>query len=104
MGWIIVLIVPLPSLLMEDVHFREGFLCWVPKIAMLHVVYGMITYYLIPVSLIILIYVYIYIKIDSSTNNVARRNNRDMEVLRSIMILFSVYIGGAIPTMSINGY
>lgn len=98
-GWAIVFLVPLPSLLTKDIYFREGILCWVPKTAMSHVAYGVVTYYLIPISLIIIIYLYIYMKIRHSANNVRRRNRRDMEIFRRIMILFCVYIGGAIPTL-----
>lgn len=103
-GWIVVIIIPLPALVTKDIYFREGFLCWVPKKYMLHVAYTIIAYYLIPILLIISIYISIYIRIHYKVNTVAiqsgpRRKHRDFEVFRNIMILFGIYILGAVPSI-----
>lgn len=84
--------------------FREGALCLVPITKILHILYGLIFYSIIPISfIIIIIYVYVYIRIhyrkNPTTRSIQRRNNRDMEILRNIIILLSIYIGGAIPTL-----
>jgi hypothetical protein len=36
---IMVVLLPLPSILTDDIHFRAGFLCWVPQKALLHMIY-----------------------------------------------------------------
>ncbi|UJR17970.1 hypothetical protein I4U23_004869 [Adineta vaga] len=105
MGWILVFIVPLPAILTKDIYFRPGFLCWVPRQSLLHAVYTVMMYYLIPIVLIIMIYILIYVRIHSYATNPAiaqdqrRRKTRDLEVLRNILILFSIYILGAIPLL-----
>lgn len=104
LGWIVVIVVPLPALITPNISFRNGFLCWVPRSAMLHVAYTIIVYYLIPIILIIAIYIFIYVRIRYSVTNTAvqggrRRQNRDLEVLRNIMILFGIYILGPVPVI-----
>ncbi|CAF1317199.1 unnamed protein product [Adineta ricciae] len=102
-GWIIVFIVPLPAVITKDISFRVGFLCWVPRQFLLHAIYTVIMYYLIPILIIIFIYVLIYIRVHSFVANNAivqdqrGRSNRELEVLRKIVILFSIYILGPLP-------
>jgi hypothetical protein len=101
--WILVFILPLPAIVTHDIVFGKSALCWVPKTLKLHVVYTLIVYYIIPIMFIVGIYIFIYIRTRSSRNNIAvrgdRRNqNRDLQVLRNIMILFSIYILGGAPT------
>ena len=72
---------------------------------MLHIVYTIIVYYFTPIVLTIAIYIRIYVRIHSVPNNAIahgnrRRTNRDIEVLRNIMILLSIYILGAVPSIS----
>ena len=102
-GWIIVLIIPLPALVTKDIYFRAGFLCWVPRKAMLHISYTIITYYLIPIVFIVVIYVLIYTRVRYAARNAVavgnrQRQNRDLEVFRNIMTLFGIYILGSVPT------
>ncbi|CAF1666167.1 unnamed protein product, partial [Adineta ricciae] len=87
-GWFIVFLIPLPALLTDDIKFRSGFLCWVPRQHLLHAIYTILLYYLIPIVLIIAIYVSIYLRVHSHTNNNntllqdrPTRKNRDLEVL-----------------------
>jgi hypothetical protein len=106
--WMIVLIAPLPALVTKDIHFRLGFLCWVPMKSMLHVVYTILVYYIIPTVLIVAIYITIYVRIRRGKNNAVtqkttttttrKRKNRDLEVFRNIMILFLIYILGGTPS------
>ncbi|CAF1086163.1 unnamed protein product [Rotaria sp. Silwood1] len=102
--WIIVVLIPLPALLTDDIHYRPFTLCWVPKKYTLHVIYTVLAYYLIPAILIFAIYIYIYICMKHPRYRVfivtaRRRSNRDLEVLCNIMILFAIYTLGAIPTI-----
>jgi hypothetical protein len=100
--WFIVLLIPLPALLTEDIYHRPYALCWVPKEHRLHIAYTVVAYYLIPALLIFAIYIYIYCRIKRRRHSVSvttsrGRSNRDLEVLRNIMILVFIYTFGAIP-------
>ncbi len=102
--WMLVLVIPLPAIVTKDIYFRPDFLCWVPMAKLLHVAYTIIAYYLIPIALIVAIYISIYTRIKRSatqafTQGPQRKSNRDLEVLRNIMILFSIYILGGVPTI-----
>jgi hypothetical protein len=97
--WMIALVAPLPAIVTTDIHFPSGFLCWVPKKFMLHVVYTILVYYIIPTVLIVAIYITIYVRIRRGKNNAftqktivttKRRQNRDLEVFRNIVILFLI--------------
>lgn len=101
-NWILVVCLPLPSLLTNDIYFRPTSLCWVPKEYTLHLAYIIIVDYLIPTLLLIAIYIYIYCRVKRRRIDVfitmgKHRSNRDLEVLYNIMILFSIYILGALP-------
>ncbi|UJR08995.1 hypothetical protein I4U23_013245 [Adineta vaga] len=100
--WFIVILVPLPALLTNDIRYRPDALCWVPKEYTLHVAYTAIAYYLIPTIIIFIIYIYIYVRIKRRRHSIfviqrKIRSHRDLEVLYNIMILFSIYIFGALP-------
>ncbi|CAF2461254.1 unnamed protein product [Rotaria sp. Silwood2] len=102
--WIIVLLIPLPALLTDDIHHRPFTLCWVPRKFTLHIIYTAVAYYLIPAILIFATHIYIYICIKHPRYRMfivatRRRSNRDLEVLRNIMILFAIYTLGATPTI-----
>ncbi len=103
--WMIVLVLPLPAIITKDIYFRPGLLCWVPMKSFLHVTYTFLAYDLIPIVLVITIYITIYVKIRRSENNAckqqkpSRRQNRDFEVLRNIMILFGIYILCGFPSL-----
>ena len=62
-NWILVVCLPLPSLLTDDIYFRPTSLCWVPKEHTLHLAYIIIVDYLIPTLLLIVIYIYIYCRV-----------------------------------------
>ena len=96
-----VVLLPLPSIITNDIRFRAGFLCWVPKKAVLHMLYTILLYYLIPIFSILCLYFSISIRLRShrASTEVRRRNDRDLRVYRNLMILLSVYILGGVPTL-----
>ncbi len=103
-NWIIVLIVPLPAILTKDIPFHPASLCWVPKTHILHLAYTIFAYYLIPIIAIVAIYILIYRRLrrggtHAFTQGPQRKSNRDLEVLRNIMILLSIYILGGVPAI-----
>lgn len=100
-NWMMMVLLPLPSVVTDDVHFRSGFLCWVPKKALLHMIYTILLYYLIPILAILLLYFFISVHLRShrTSTEFRRRNNRDLRVYRKLMILLSVYILGGVPTL-----
>jgi len=102
--WIIVIFLPLPALLTEDIYYRPFSLCWVPREYTLHLAYTIIAYYLIPAGFIFAIYIYIYLRVKRRRNRVFTttegfRSNRDLELLYNIIILFSIYLFGALPSI-----
>lgn len=103
--WFVVILVPLPAIVTTDIVFRPGALCWVPLKNTLHVSYTYIAYYSIPALLICLIYLWIYRRVRQTTTGAVVRvrashnANRDLEVLRNILILLSIYLAGGIPTL-----
>lgn len=102
--WILVISLPLPALVTEDIYHRAMSLCWVPKEYTLHLAYTIIAYYLIPTLFILAIYIYIYLRVKRRKNRVfvIKRNytsNRDLELLFNIVILFMIYIFGALPAI-----
>jgi hypothetical protein len=65
--WIIVILIPLPALLTEDIYYRPLALCWVPPVGYpLHLAYIIIAYCVIPAILIFIIYIYIYLRVDNN--------------------------------------
>ena len=103
--WLAAVLVPLPAIITPDIIFRPGALCWVPLKNTLHVGYTYLAYYSFPASFICLMYLSIYFRVRQSTKNTtmivrSRHNaNRDLEVLRNILILLGIYLAGGIPTL-----
>jgi hypothetical protein len=102
--WVIVIFLPLPALLTEDIYYRPFSLCWVTEEYTLHLAYTIIAYYLIPAIFIFAIYIYIYLRMKRRKNRIfitisSHRSNRDLEVLFNIIILFAIYIFGALPSI-----
>ncbi|CAM2725945.1 unnamed protein product [Rotaria socialis] len=102
--WIIVFIIPLPSVITKDIYFRPGLLCWVPLKATIHVGYTVFACYFVPIFSIIVIYIYIYKRIKKASKRAemvlnTTNDKRDLEVFRNIVILLAIYITGGIPTL-----
>jgi hypothetical protein len=102
--WSLVLLVPLPAIITEDIYFRPGYLCWVPIQRTLHIVYTVFAYYFVSIVLIVSIYIYIYRRVKNARQNTGTalsvtNNKRDLEVLRNILLLLMTYITGGIPSI-----
>nr|ACC43929.1 7 transmembrane receptor (rhodopsin family) A [Philodina roseola] len=102
--WLVVIILPLPSVITTDIYFRPGLLCWVPFKHTLHVLYTVCAYYLTSIICITIIYIYIYLRVKKARQHAvnmlhALHDKRDLEVLRNIVILLAIYISGGIPTI-----
>lgn len=103
--WILVIILPLPSIITEDIYYRPNILCWVPLIHLIHAIYTFFAYYIIPTLLACIIYVFIFYQVKKSTSRTrifVRTNNnrkRDLEVLRNIIILLGIYLLGGLPSV-----
>ena len=102
--WMIVILIPLPALITNDIYYRPTFLCWVPKERFLHVLYTLLMYYLIPVLFMMIIYMRIYYQVRSSGKTKVEsirkiQQNRNLEILRNIFILIGIYTCGGIPTL-----
>ena len=102
--WIVVLLVPLPALIAEDIHYRPFALCWVSRQSTLHLTYTVLVYYAIPALSIFTLYGYIYVRVKRGRASVfitirQHRSHRDLELLCNIMILFIIYVVGALPTI-----
>lgn len=102
--WIIILLIPLPALLTNDINFRPTFLCWVPKEKILHAIYTLFVYYLIPITSIVIIYINIFYRVKQLGKTKSKlfktiKQKRNLEILRNICILIGIYTGGGIPTL-----
>ncbi|UJR37215.1 hypothetical protein I4U23_029924 [Adineta vaga] len=102
--WVIVLIIPLPALLTEDIYYRPHALCWVSIEYTLHIIYSVTAYYFIPAIFIFVIYIQIYFYIKHHQQNIFNttiqaRSNHDLQILYNILILLVIYTVGAIPTL-----
>ena len=105
MQWVFVMLIASPSVITEDIRFYPKVLCWVPQQYSLHIIYQIFAYYIIPVLIIIFIYIYIYCRVSRETKNVGAstgritNHKRSLEILRSILILLAIYLGGAVPSI-----
>ncbi|CAF2808556.1 unnamed protein product [Rotaria sp. Silwood2] len=103
--WFTVIIVPLPALITKDIYYRPNKLCWVPMKNILHAFYGYIAYYTIPALSVFMFYIFIYYKVKQAKNKarpmlrLIHGEKRDLELLRNIVILLSIYFIGGIPTL-----
>ncbi|CAF2720055.1 unnamed protein product [Rotaria sp. Silwood2] len=104
--WFTVIIIPLPAVITEDIYHRPSKLCWVPVKNIIHTSYAYVTYYIIPTLFICMIYIFIYHQVKQAKNGarhllrLMRREKRDLELLRNILILISIYLIGGIPLLS----
>ena len=101
--WSVVFLLTLPAIVTKDINFLPNALCWVGLHSTLHLLYTVVAYYLIPVLLIIIIYTYIYYRVRQANKNTtitsrtSKRQKLDLELLRNILILLSIYLGGGLP-------
>ena len=101
--WLLVFLITLPSIITNDIKFYPKNLCWVPKQRLIHLAYTILAYYVLPVLLIVCIYLYIYVRVrriikGATTIVHATKNHKlDLEVLRNILVLLGIYLGGGTP-------
>ena len=103
--WFVAIVLPLPAIVTMDIISRPYALCFVPLRRMIHVAYTYIAYYTIPAILICILYIFIYHRVKQMSNRAeiivrsVNSNKRDLELLRNIVILLSVYLMGGVPTL-----
>ncbi|UJR24105.1 hypothetical protein I4U23_027072 [Adineta vaga] len=100
--WFIVILIPLSILLTKDIQMTPLTLCWIPLSKIIHLISNAFSVYFIPVGIIIFIYIYIFYHVHQMTKNVRIITNsfkRDLQLLRNILILLSIYLGGSITTL-----
>jgi hypothetical protein len=103
--WLVVFLITLPAVITKDIYFIPNVLCWVPLKCKLHLAYTAFAYYIIPVIVIILIYLYIYYSIRRTRRNATATINstvgqkRDLELLRNILVLLSIYLCSGFITL-----
>ena len=103
--WFTIVIIPLPSILTNDIYYRPTSLCWVPLKKLIHVIYTYLAYYILPTLTICMLYIIIFYRVKEGTKRAALliRNNhhekRDLELLRNIMILLGIYLLGGLPSV-----
>ncbi|CAF2314000.1 unnamed protein product [Rotaria sp. Silwood2] len=101
--WFTVIIIPLPAVITKDIYYRTNQLCWVPMQNIVHTSYAYIAYYTIPALSICMIYIFIYYQIKQVQKGarpllrLIHGEKRDLELLRNILILLSIYLIGGIP-------
>ncbi|CAF0760297.1 unnamed protein product [Adineta ricciae] len=103
--WLTIVIIPLPSILTNDIYYRPTSFCWVPLKKLIHVIYTYFAYYILPTLTICMLYIIIFYRVKQGTKRAALliRNNhhekRDLELLRNIMILLCIYLLGGLPSV-----
>ncbi|CAF1430522.1 unnamed protein product [Rotaria sordida] len=103
--WFTVIIIPIPTIITKDIYYRPNKLCWVPLKYIIHVSYGYIAYYTIPALSVGTIYIFIYYQVKRAKKEaktllrLTYGEKRDLELLRNIVILLSIYFMGGIPTL-----
>ncbi|CAF1329293.1 unnamed protein product [Adineta ricciae] len=102
--WTVIIILPLPTILTNDIIFRKDDLCWVPKKHKLHCYYLVAVCYIIPILLIIIFNINIFARLyhnrkHTTVHSTTRRHDREYLVSRNIMISFSAYFIGGVPYM-----
>ncbi|CAF3352289.1 unnamed protein product [Rotaria sp. Silwood1] len=101
--WFTVIIIPLPAVITKDIYYRANQLCWVPMTNIVHTSYSYIAYYAIPALSICIIYIFIYYQVKQAKKGarpllrLIHGEKRDLQLLRNILILLSIYLMGGIP-------
>jgi hypothetical protein len=101
--WFVAFVVTLPTIITQDIHYYPRTLCWISVNYPMHMVYTIFAYYGIPVLAIGEIYIYIYyqmkkVTVDAiTTTNTINAQKRNAVLLRNILVLLGIYLGGALP-------
>ncbi|CAF1107585.1 unnamed protein product [Adineta ricciae] len=103
--WFAVILVPLSVLITKDIQMTPLTLCWIPVNKMIHLIVNLLFVYVIPVVVILVIYVCIYQHVRGSSRrattitNATHSQKRDLQLLRNILILLLIYLGGSLTTL-----
>jgi hypothetical protein len=103
--WLVVILIPLPAIVTEDIHFIPDSICWVPFKAMFHVICTVVVHYCVPLGSVVIMYAYIYYRVKKVKRNVVtvirrtNNENRDLELLRNILILVVIFLVCGAPTV-----
>lgn len=96
-------LLPISTLITNHITNRPLRMCFVPIRFPVHAYALLISGYVIPVLAMICIYMIIYFTVRRSTSNIQRGSRRsmkrDVSLARNILILFSIFIFGGIPTL-----
>ena len=101
--WLVVTLITSPAILTNDITYYPQTLCWVPLDRTVHVGYTVFAYYIMPVCSIVIIYIYIYYRVRRTIKeatmiaNTMKRQKMNLELLRNILILVCIYLGGGLP-------
>lgn len=93
-------LIPLTSLITEDIVYRPFKICSVPMRYRLHAFYLISSIYIIPFVIVVILYTIIYRHIIHAAIHLQQseqRTKRDRELARNILILFSVFLFGGFP-------
>jgi hypothetical protein len=103
--WLIVFLITSSNVIAKDITFSPNELCLIPMKNTLHAICAIFAYYGIPLLIIIIIYIYIYCRVKQikrSSTTIAKSiisQKRDLELLRNIIIIISIYLGGGLPSI-----
>ena len=103
--WLIVCLISSSTLITKDVYFRPVNICFIPMRNTAHTAYFVVSGYVVPVVITVMIYIYIFYKVKKVKRNVTMISNtfngqkRDLELLRNIAILISIYLSAGVPTI-----
>jgi hypothetical protein len=103
--WLIVFLITSSNVIAKDITFSPNKLCLIPMKNTLHAICAIFAYYGIPLLIIIIIYIYIYCRVKQikrCSTTFAKSiigQKRDLELLRNIIILISIYLGGGLPSI-----
>ena len=97
---VISFIIPLPSLVTQDIGYRPLSMCVIPMRFIIHVGYFFASSYFVPLFTVIVIYVIIYRRVKASSRAIANRsgsNKRDLQLVRNILFLFMIFLLSGFP-------
>ena len=95
-------LIPMPSLVTQVIVYEFQSMCFIPSRFILHVAYFFASSYFVPLFTVIFIYVIIYRRVTSSSRTVenrSRSNKRDLQLVRNILLLFTIFLLSGVPAI-----
>ena len=93
-------LIPLASIVTEDVIYRPLAICLIPIEHMIHVAYFFVSSYFVPLFIIVAIYLIIHRRVRLSSrilHHALRSSKRDLRLTRNIVILFLIFLFAGFP-------